>query len=349
MKIGIITFHWATNFGAVLQAYALQQYLISLNYEVEIINYKPPKYDFSIRSIVSKRVWTNILQWKKERGIKKFRNRYLNLTQRYYSEKELVLNPPICDIYITGSDQVWNPYFTQFGEGKTTLSYFLSFGDKNVKKIAYAVSFGVTEFDDKLLSIATPVINNFTAIGVREKTGLDILKSLKFKNQGQLVPDPTLLLNEKDYGNFIRNNSVASDYCFIYILRNTTLCRTLTNDMRKLHYHTIVSKFSDNSIEQWLTYIKFSKFVITNSYHGMLFCIQFHKPFVIVSEQGHLCGMNDRFYTILNEFGLKNRVAATDLSDIQTIIKSEINWAQVDLKLIEFKNKGYFFLKKVCE
>ena len=349
MKIGIITFHWATNFGAVLQAYALQKYLMSLNYEVVIINYKPKKYDFSIRSIISKRVLINISQWKKEQGIKKFRNRYLNLTKRYYSEKELLSNPPICDAYITGSDQVWNPYFTQFGEEKITLSYFLSFAGNNIRKIAYAVSFGVTEYDDKLLNIVTPVINNFTTIGVREKTGLDILKSLKYKGQGQLVPDPTLLLDEKDYGNFIRNNNITSDYCFIYVLRNTTLCRTLTNDMRKLRYHTIVSKFSDDSIEQWLTYIKFSKFIITNSYHGMLFCIQFHKPFVIVSEQGYLCGMNDRFYTILNEFGLENRVAAVDLSDIQSIIQSEINWVQVDLKLTEFRNNGYSFLKEACK
>lgn len=349
MKIGIITFHWATNFGAVLQAYALQKYLMSLNYEVEIINYKPKRYDFSIRSIISKRVWANILQWKKEQGIKKFRNRYLNLTKRYYSESELVSNPPYCDIYITGSDQVWNPYFTQFGEGKATLSYFLSFGNENIKKIAYAVSFGVTEYDDKLLKIVSPIINNFTAIGVREKTGLDILKSLKFRSQCELVPDPTLLLNEKDYGNFIRDNNIVSNYCFIYILRNTELCRALTNDMRKLRYRTIVSKFSDDSIEQWLTYIKFSKFVITNSYHGMLFCIQFHTPFIIVSEHGHLSGMNDRFYTILSELGLENRVASYDLSNIQAIIKTEIEWEQVDLKLSEFRNRGYLFLKKICE
>ena len=348
MKIGIITFHWATNFGAVLQTYALQQYLSSLNYDVEIINYKPKQYDLSVRSLLSKRLFSNILLWCKEQKIRKFRNHYLNLSKRYYSESELISNPPKCDIYITGSDQVWNPYFTQNGEGKVTLSYFLSFGSPNVKKIAYAVSYGVTEYNEKLRQIVAPVINNFERIGVRETSGLKILQSLSYKNIYQLVPDPTLLLNQHSYEKFIVENHREQSDCYVYILRDIQLCRKLNKDISKLGYRTLVSKFSDGSIEQWLTNIKCSKAVVTNSYHGMLFCIQFHVPFVVISENGHLSGMNDRFCTIMEELGIGNRtVISYDINDIINILRTKIDWQQVDIRLNEFKRKGYSFLENL--
>ena len=164
MKIGILTFHWATNYGAILQSYALQTYLIKCGHEVVIIDYKPKKYDLSLYKIFTSRHLLNLREsiknLEKEKELAKFRSQHLRLTKRYSSLEELKTNPPQCDIYISGSDQVLNPSFTQYGEGRKSpaSSYYLDFGDSSVKRIGYAVSFGCTVYPEKAKQIAQPLL-----------------------------------------------------------------------------------------------------------------------------------------------------------------------------------------------
>ena len=124
---------------------------------------------------------------------KKFRRQYLNLSLVYSSFKSLAKNPPQHDIYICGSDQIWNPSFTGFGEGHLTLSYFLNYGASNVKRIAYAVSFGCMEYPEGILKKIIPSLIKFNAISVREYSGRNILQRAGLDNIA-LMPDPTLLL-----------------------------------------------------------------------------------------------------------------------------------------------------------
>lgn len=351
MKIGIITFHWATNFGAVLQAYALQHYLQSLGNDVHIINYKPYKYNFSIRSLLSKAIFNNILLLKKERQIKIFRSRFLNQTNRYYSENELKSNPPQFDIYITGSDQVWNPYFTQFGEGKTTLTYFLSFGNSNVNKYAYAISCGTTEYDETVKKIIKPVINDINKIGVREDSGLNILQSVDYKHKNLVVPDPTLLLDAEDYDKLLNTQyKIKKKYHFIYILRSNSLKKKLFDIDRTLGYNSVISEAWDGDIGKWLYLIKHAEFMMTNSYHGMLFCIQYHIPFVVITEKGRLQGMNDRFNTVLSRLNLQDRILSeVNVNNINSsILNVNLNWKEIDMRLASFKKIGYDFLNEIC-
>ena len=150
-KIGIITFHSAHNYGAVLQAFASQKFLEKSGYNTEIINYRNPKIDknfriFNIDNSNIKKLLKSIIRdtlflfknIKKYNNFEKFINKNFNLTLRYNSEEELKNNPPKEDIYITGSDQVWSYYLL----GKLEDSYTLNFGDNNVKRISYAASAG---------------------------------------------------------------------------------------------------------------------------------------------------------------------------------------------------------------
>ena len=146
-SIGIMTFHWATNYGAVLQAWALQHFLDEHHYNAEIIDYRPKEYKLSyIRCFFTRNphhISSNIVTYKKEKAIEKFRKQHLKLTSVLYSSKnELRKAPPLYDIYISGSDQIWNPYFTMRGQRGLTLSYYLDFVPTHSRRIAYASSFG---------------------------------------------------------------------------------------------------------------------------------------------------------------------------------------------------------------
>ena len=125
MKIGILTFHWATNYGAVLQCYALQQTLAEMGHDVEVINYKPQRYDFSWKKYFRhpssiRYIKRDYIQHRKEKLLVQFRQEYLNLTQRYYANSDLDKISSYYDIVISGSDQILNPYFTNSGEGCPT-------------------------------------------------------------------------------------------------------------------------------------------------------------------------------------------------------------------------------------
>lgn len=349
-KIGIITFHWATNFGAVLQAYALQRYLQSLGQEVLIINYKPVNYEYSVvKSILNRTPFSSFISWKKEKGLISFRNRLFNCSKNYASLNELKKNPPICDIYITGSDQVWNPYFLLGGEGKITTTYFLTFVPEGSRKCAYAVSFGTNEYSNDIKNILSPIINSFNVISVRERTGLDIVSSLKYEGKCELVPDPTLLLKNNDYTFlFSHINRSHEDYIYVYILRNKQILKCIENELRRKQIEYKISPSSDGRLDEWLYSIMKARFVITNSYHGMLFCLQFHVPFFVLTEEGDLEGMNDRFYTVLRMLDLEKLIYnSVSIIDLNRIVSTQIDWGDVDRKLDNYRKKGYDFIQNL--
>lgn len=350
-KIGILTFHWATNYGAVLQAFALQEVLSQLGYDTYIINYKPSKYDNRFYKILKSKSYrsfnTKLIEFYKEKNIKKFRQKYLNLTNRYYSQLQLKKNPPKMDFYITGSDQVWNTYFTTKGEGNFTSVYYLNFGPPNIKRIGYAVSFGITrnDYPISLLKEVTPLLKEIDVISVRENSGADILNSL-FNIESKLVCDPTLLLLGDFYVNrfrLARNKSNKSlDYIFSYILRKEQYKSLLSTifDKTKIPIHKSVIE----SPEEWLNNIYNSSLIITNSYHGMVFSIIFKKQFIVVLEDGN--AMNDRFITLLNYIGLENRIYYPNLkeSSLDEKIDSSIEWDIVDEKIECFRKVSKAYL-----
>ena len=220
MKICIITCHDVYNFGASLQAYALQHYLEELGHEVEIIDYRPgylyKKYDWKsftskkfdkLNSFFITRWMFRIAKWSYLRfslGRKKcfdeFTKNYLKLTDKtYHTFEELKMNPPCADIIIAGSDQIWNPLFPN---GKDP-SYYIDFALSQTKRVSYAASFSVEYISDADKEFVKGMLAKMNRISVREYQGVDILKSLDIKN-GVKVLDPVFLLDRNYWETFIQ-------------------------------------------------------------------------------------------------------------------------------------------------
>lgn len=350
MKIGIITFHWATNYGAILQAFALQTYLKNMGHDVYIINYKPKQYRKNIIDCFSTRkFWlylSNLKEYFKEQKLNIFRKSFLNETLLYESLDELKSNAPNFEAYICGSDQVWNPSFTIRGEGKPTSSYFLDFGDDQVKRIAYAVSFGCEKYPEEASTIAKKYIHNFNAISVRENSGLNIVTKLGFLNPIKL-PDPTLLLQRDEYF-FVNTGNVSTEKkVFVYILRkeDKELRNIKTYLGKKFKLDNADKLVNPYTVEEWVSAISNASIVLTNSFHGMVFSLIFHVPFIVLlPNEGWAAGMNDRFKTLLSYLKLEHRILYTyDIDKLGQLIDEQINWQNIDQRLAELRSESANF------
>ena len=352
MKIGILTFHWATNYGAVLQCYALQTYLESLGHEVKVINYKPNQLATKISLILHSRSWLEIksaiITTPKERALQKFREENLHLTHRLYSCAQIPKEIDQMDVIISGSDQVLSTSFLTNGDGKNkfTPSYYLGF-PFNGKKITYAASFGCTKYPENLINRVRGYVAELDYIGVREATGEHIMMELG-RNDSVVVPDPTLLLSNKYYINLTNNcnKKLLDNYVYCFFIRNI--------EDRRLRISNVISSHKvwnndDNeySLEGWLKNIKEAKFVITDSFHCVMMCLQFHINFVVITEVKGNEGMNDRLYTILGKLSLSNHIVFKgDLHKIPQLLDDYIEWDFIDKKLSDIRDTGISFFNK---
>lgn len=343
MKIGILTFHWATNYGAVLQSYALQETLTALGHNATIINYKPSHYDDTLWSFVRYRKFLSLTKYfnerRKESHLSLFRNKYLKTTHRYYSLNELRSIENHFDAVITGSDQVLNESFLVSGEHGGSTAYFLDFGAKDMPRYAYAASFGTTEYSPQLVERVRPLIKRFNSISSREHSGLSIFRKMGAPNP-VLVPDPTLLHPSEFYVKLLQLERPLDRRNRAYFLRGRE--SIVSDTLNKLDAQLI----SDESIEQWLNAIRYSSHFITNSFHGVVFCLIFHTPFTVVLKTKENIGMNDRFYTLLEPLSLTDRIFS-EAQFNNNSIECSFDWDSIDDKLGDLRKIGYDFLKQI--
>lgn len=335
MKVGIITFHWGTNYGGVLQAYALQQVVKKMGHQVQIINYAPFSHRDSVlycfKTRHPRKALSQLVENLKEKKFILFREKYLSLTKRYYSLSDLESDLPLMDVYISGSDQVWNPYIAL----TTGLPYFLTFTSDSSRRIAYSVSLGCDDYPRDIMKIIAPYIDRFHLVSVREYTALSILANAGLKNV-VIMPDPTLLLNREEVNQLILKSNIGTGFYFFYILQeNQVLIQQLHRFVnRKLKTRIINTKHYRNSmfgIEKWLLCIKNARFIVTNSFHGVIFSILFEKQFVVVPVEGNMKGMNDRIYTLMKMFNLSNRILQKyDEYEFERLLNSPINWDEIN-------------------
>lgn len=340
MKIGILTFHWATNYGAVLQCYALQKHLESMGHEAKIINYKPRQYDDNIYTFLRFRKFLNLREYinnrKKESALCKFRYEYLHQTKRIYQCKDMASLASQFDIIISGSDQVLNPSFLLSGEGRgiVTPTYFLCFPFKG-KRIGYALSFGCLTYPENAREIASEYIKDFDIISVREKTGVDIVKSMG-RDDAIVVPDPTLLIESRFYHQLADNhiNPNPNQYIYSFFIRNIAERKNAICNILKGKHILWNNEDGDYTMQGWLNKIKHSEFVVTDSFHCVVMCLKLHKPFVVITENNGNVGMNDRLYTLLGNIGLDNRIIYKgNINQINDLLEEEINWNDIDIEI----------------
>lgn len=324
-KIILITIFDNSNFGTYLQTLALSKVIEGMGGTVTIIDYWRPWLQYSkLLYPCGIRKWSaNILKWIKLAGIIKARHshhrfikKHLSVTKRYYGYDALVTHPPKADIYLTGSDQVWN---TTYNKG-IDKAYYLGFV-KEGKKCAYAASIGQDEIPSEYQSATKELLMSYSSISVREKQNVKLLNDIGISNI-QVVLDPTLLFTKNDWKPYI-NKSLRPHrpYLLVYSVEKKTQSRQIASIAQNIakqrglkiisisyggkgtriphcdHYHYY------STIERFLTLFYFADFIIVSSFHGTAFSINMNKEFITVAPNR----FSNRVDNLLKITGLEER------------------------------------------
>lgn len=360
MKCGIITFHRAHNYGAILQAYALQQNIKSLDCESEIIDYRCvfiekmyKRYSISnlpkIKTIIAILLYNGNIKNNKE-SFESFAKDHLIISpESYFSQEDLKKTNLIYDTYITGSDQVWNYLTSGFDK-----NYFLTFVNNNKLKNAYAASFGVSFIPNELKLVYKTLLSDFNHISLREKTGNDIVKDLLFKPK-PVVIDPTLLLSKDKWLELLNIKRNNEKYILVYLIVESPKILKLARILAKRKNLPIIY-ISDRlfirrgmlnrskvKVEDWVSLFYNAEYVVTNSFHGVCFSINFEKDFFIQYLPGK-AKVNSRLNDILDLFNLKNRIVSNN-NDIDCI--ETINYKMTKHILDKEREKAFNYLKEI--
>lgn len=321
-RTGIITFHNANNYGAVLQAFALQTRLEKLGSKVDIIN-----YDSSFMN----------LKYYQTQLFSNFNNKYLNLTKEYLDADSI--NVDEFDLLISGSDQVWNPTISEMDN-----TYFFHGKNKDRKIIAsYAASIGIVgEELEQYRDFFSESLTNFDYISLREPQQKEFIEAITHKPVNVNI-DPTLLLDMNDYEQYFNIEKKNDDYIFFY---SNFLDKRIIDFVNLLSLSTgmkviSVSRFDSamftkgaksyyqiNPID-WINYIASANIVITDSFHGLMFSLIFEKPFYVYTKRRDNVS---RITEVLDRYNLSDR----KLCNIGTI--DEVNYS-VDFSIKREKVK----------
>lgn len=370
MRIGILTLPLHTNYGGILQAYALQTVLERMGHEVVVLDTKNEMHLPWWRSFMSfvkrlgmRTVGKNVyLSWRKECMARdKVKGKYVNVfihryVKRKKYEKYTDIIPNDFDAIVVGSDQVWR---RKYLPGKNVEIPFLSFTEGwNIKRVAYAASFGtdIWEYSEEDTRIAQQAIRNFDAVSTRERGGVTLCKEHLGYSKAVQVLDPTLLLGRKDYESIIDECGVTRKIegsLMLYVLDYTDEkrkyieeCSTILNMQSfdtNSKYEVKGASLDDivqPPVEQWLKSFRDSSFVITDSFHACVFSIIFHKPFIVIGNERR--GLA-RFQSLLSMFGLEDRLVAED-GNIE-LCRKPIDWDKTDELLNKYRHASVSFLR----
>lgn len=345
MRVGTLTFHWASNYGAIMQAYALQRFLVKQGFETLIIDYVPRRV--VIIRLVQRLIRRDRVEFARERRMRRFRKKHLLLTPRKYRTRvALGRVAGDFDVFISGSDQIWNEWFTLHAEGRPTLSYLLDFVGISAKRVSYAASFGTDRLSAEAEHVMATCLAEFDAVSVRETSGAEIVNRMGLS--AEVVVDPTLLLGAEDYDELLAEGSTKPVPPFLtYVLHGeqTTATRVCEYVSAQQFGGRRGSGVGGISVTRWLARLKNAEFVVTNSFHGAVFCLIFHRPFIVVAVEGIGDSMNGRFMTLLSAVGLNERMVETfDSAQIDQLLSTDVDWAGVDVALGALRTKSAGFL-----
>ncbi|WP_387691253.1 polysaccharide pyruvyl transferase family protein [Photorhabdus sp. RM71S] len=362
-KIGILTQPLINNYGGILQCIALYNYLTEKGYEVTIIQkhlYNP----------LWKKIIIKALELIPNQNYRGFRNRakqykthkifidhYIpNKTKIIYTHNSLIkiAKNYQFDVVIVGSDQVWrmayinDPFYA---------AYFLNFVDSiSCKKIAYAASFGKNHWETpEKISEISHLLADFTAISVRESSGVKICNDIFNYTSATHVLDPTLLINPKFYQQFIAKRQEKNNVkkLLTYVLDESENKKVIIKNIKKSLGENIstqhllgFNKHEIITIPEWLTAFYNADFIITDSFHGMVFSIIFNKQFLVIGNNER--GM-ERFVSLLSLLKLKDRlIISGEISNNFNMNKREkINYSLVNKIVSENRKNSEKFLNSI--
>lgn len=329
--IGTITYHKTINYGAILQAYALQKILADMGHVSEVIDYWNPQTGiaaFSRYRRVRHFVWQGVVKripaaMERQKRTEEFRRNHLRLSARkYFDAKTLHSDPPLYDAYITGSDQVWNPSIHN-----NDSSYFLTFAPPGKKRISYAASFGVSQIQDRFFSDYEKWLKQIHYLSTREFEGKQIIEQLTGRD-AEIVLDPTLLLGQEQWRRIAVPYESSKPYILCYYMPGdkevnkgiTELARqvsTLTGwgaicigQKEYTRLHPWRRSIFDAGPAEFLGLFQNASFVVTNSFHGTAVSISYRKPFLVPINQElpPEKALSSRITTLIKTLKLEHRL-----------------------------------------
>lgn len=362
--IGIQTPHYAPNYGAKLQAFAVAEALRQLNFDIEYINRRPLKA--SMYNSPLDRWLMNKEEQRIER-LMQFEDDWLQpQTKPIFSNGDFKgLDVDKYYAIVVGSDQMWRDDYYHAGFELTPYLFYVD--NPKIKKVAYAISFGKStcKHPEPRKSDIKRLINQFSALSVREKSGVNILEK-EFGVKGLWVCDPTLLHKAECYiKNFqLKKSKTENPIITSYILDQSTcffkrseqiaqkMKMPLVPLVQKRAFDLLYKRFFNRiprcsklpSVIEWISRIYNSDYIVTDSYHGLLFSIIFKKQFVVYDRSA---GGSERYNSILELLGIKDRLfhKEDNVENVVTKLKEKIDYEAVEEKLDVFRNLSLEYLR----
>ncbi len=378
-KIGIITILKVNNYGAELQAYATQAILNKLGYNAEIIDYlfyKNPKHKktrkskpafkhgfkkmlaewgYPIKTLIASSLNKGNNVTRKKR-FEKFHTDNTKMSECYRSIDELYNADLEYDTYIVGSDQVWNP-----GIYSSILPYMLDFAPVGKRRISYASSFGVSHIEDSQKGFYKEHLSKFFAISVRENNAVELVKDLSGK-EATWVLDPTFLLNKEGWAKVAEYPyDIKNNYLLVYELIPSPYIMELAKVMSQEKGLTLVRICKDAAPEskekgiisiadagpaEFIGLFANATMIITNSFHGTAFSINFGKDFYTVTPQHKQ--NNSRQQSLLGLFSLNERLLLEG-TDINSVARTPIDYTIINRMVEREREKSIKFLKSAID
>ncbi|WP_374088827.1 polysaccharide pyruvyl transferase family protein [Methylomicrobium lacus] len=360
MKIALVTIHKANNYGALLQAYALQEVLKSFG-EVDLVDYDNEYLSVTLNPV--RFVWTfhGLLGMGKDlcrlfpryrlvNKFKKFMSERFAMTATYKQSELLANKLAGYDCYVVGSDQVWNPACVSL---KALLDpvYFLEFAPEGARKISYASSVGGYVYSDQEEVEVKKYLNSFSSVSVREKNTQQYLTNLGIK-EVEHVLDPTLLLDIGQWEALIKKSPSTEPYILLYSVPKSSLVRPAVDYFsKKLGLKVIAidqdlvanaqvdTHLRDAGPEDLLSLFASAAFVVTDSFHGVCFSINFERPFVSLTPGVHV----NRVESLLSLVGLSDQYVRNE-SEFSNI-SLNIDFTEPRARLKEAREASLHFLK----
>ena len=370
MKIGIMTFWWSNdNYGQLLQCYALQKYLRDTSHDAYLIRYKneekSPLWRRLLKALNPVLLYKYIKHLFHSEKVKKeqvcnkrhfdeFRKKYIRQSESLYTTySQLKENPPEADIYIVGSDQVWNfSWISKVKNHPVVHAYMLDFGTESTKRMSYAASWSMSSLSSKLIDEIKPLLQKFSYVSVREENGIELCRQCGYES-AELVCDPTFLIEANMYRKLYQSENVQKQeqkYLFLYMLNNQC-----DFDIQKVYDFAAERKLQvvyvtgngvlDKrekcfaTIPQWLSLVDNAEYVVTNSFHCCVFSTLFGKKFGVVKLSGKFSGMNTRMESLFNQLEIDPRWLQEDFSVLDKEYKSHP--VKISQRFLELLNNNY--------
>lgn len=352
MKVSVITILDNTNYGTYLQALATGMAIQSCGHDVEIVHYTRwcQTQKGRSRTILKERGllrWINRCVLKSSKKTFELRDKdyeflktYLSVTGEYIGFEMLKANPPKADIYLTGSDQVWNSVYNR----GIDRSFYLDYAPIGKRRVAYAASIGMKAFPDEEKNETIALLRKYNAITVRESSAIKLLAELGVDSK--MVLDPTLLLDKTQWKDvakcypFEAKEPYLLTYSVEYGKENKYIkhyAQKIAKKNRLRIYHVTYSEkargdyydkvFTLATPDQFLNLMLHASYIVVSSFHGTAFSVNFNKPFITVSPKR----FNSRVMSLLELTGLESRLVFDDSADVETL--GDIDYTLVNEKM----------------